>query len=79
MGNSLHIRLWQDKWLPKPLVLPVEGPHDGLGSEATVSELIDWNRPTWKVGLIRKLFGLSTAEVITHIPLGSISTNDRPT
>jgi hypothetical protein len=29
--------------------------------------------------LIRELFDLSTAEVITQIPIGSINTNDRPT
>jgi hypothetical protein len=79
VGNGLHIRIWQDRWLPQPLILPVEGSTGELGSEATVSELIDWNGPTWKVGLIRELFGLSTAEVITQIPIGSISTNDQST
>jgi hypothetical protein len=45
----------------------------------TVSDLIDWNGPSWKVGLIHELFDRSTAEVITQIPIGSINTNDRPT
>ncbi|GLT69089.1 hypothetical protein SLA2020_412680 [Shorea laevis] len=47
--------------------------------EALVLELIDWEGPSWKVGLIREVFDRSTAELITQIPIGSINTNDRPT
>jgi hypothetical protein len=60
VGNGAHIRIWKDRWLPQPLLaLPIGPPLAGLNAEALVLELIDWDGPSWKVGLIRELFDLS--------------------
>ncbi|KAL0017429.1 hypothetical protein SO802_004498 [Lithocarpus litseifolius] len=72
LGNGERIRIWGDKWLPKPLTFMVSSPRLFMPQDMKVGELIDKEVDSWKVGAVDALFLPHEAEAIKAIP---ISTN----
>lgn len=51
-------------------------PSGGSNNDARVVELIDWESKGWKMHLVRELFGVDNAAVISQIPIGFIHNSD---
>lgn len=77
MGNGTHIKVWQDKWLPRSnmyKVLTLERPNS---KNALVCELINWAIGEWNVDKIKSWFLPKDSEAIMSMPLSTNDTNDR--
>ncbi|KAL0410572.1 UNVERIFIED_CONTAM: hypothetical protein Slati_3646900 [Sesamum latifolium] len=68
IGSGQQIRVWLDRWIPRPISFRVITAPNTLGLQATVSELID-ERGDWDVTLIRKIFRIEDVDVILNIPV----------
>ncbi|XP_027103053.2 uncharacterized protein [Coffea arabica] len=41
VGNGLHIKIWKDRWIPRPSIFKIVSPSDALPEDSTVDCLID--------------------------------------
>jgi hypothetical protein len=76
IGNGLKVRIWKDKWLPRPSTFMVQSRPCFLDPNATVSELIDGEMHWWKVSLLEKLFTKEAAQLILTLPVSVSSQAD---
>jgi len=62
VGNGEMIRIWRDKWLPSQHSNMIQEPVSMLGSEARVSELIDYDLNWWDVAKVESIFPINVVE-----------------
>jgi hypothetical protein len=77
VGNGNKIKVWNDKWLPRPTTYKPISPRRLLDQQACVSELINQTTRTWNTGLISEIFLEEEAELIRSIPLSPLPVEDR--
>jgi hypothetical protein len=77
VGNETEIKVWSDKWLPRPTTYKPISPRRILDQQAYVSDLIDQTTRTWNTGLISEVFLEEEAELIRSIPLSPLPVEDR--
>ncbi|KAG6629363.1 hypothetical protein CIPAW_14G079800 [Carya illinoinensis] len=77
VGNGKSIKVWKDKWLPSPSTSQVQTVPNRIGSEATVSILIDEEKQIWKKELIGDVFNQDEARLICSIPISSRNVEDK--
>ena len=71
LGNGERIRIWGDRWMPKPSIFMVSSPRLFMPQDMKVGELIDKEEASQKVGPIDALFLPHEAEVIKAIPISN--------
>lgn len=69
VGDGRSIFIWQDRWLPTPILHSVQSIPHVLASDSRVAALIDRDLNTWNKSLIREVFNEDEAGVIANIPL----------
>ncbi|XP_041001694.1 uncharacterized protein LOC121247405 [Juglans microcarpa x Juglans regia] len=69
VGNGEDIKIWGQKWLPKPGSGCVQSQVSILQNEAYVNELIDTDGKRWKEELVRLVFEEEEANLILSIPI----------
>ena len=77
VGNGTRIRVWRDKWIPRPStykVLTTERPNS---ENALVCELINRATGEWNMDKLNSWFQPEDRLAIMYIPLSTIDTNDR--
>ena len=77
LGNGESIRIWGDKWLPKPSTFMVSSPRLFMPQDMKVGELIDKAEASWKTGVVDALFLPHEAEIIKAIPISSNLPEDK--
>ena len=77
MGSGSLIRIYHENWLPDPYSKRVVSPMDFLGSDATVSVLIDSDHRCWMEETINNIFLPHEAALILSIPLSLSPCEDR--
>ena len=69
VGDGKSVWIWKDKWIPTPSTFRVISPRILLLLDQITDILIDANRGTWTVDLVRELFINFEVETILSIPL----------
>nr|XP_027118368.1 uncharacterized protein LOC113735569 [Coffea arabica] len=77
VGNGNHVRIWKDRWIPRPSTFKIISRYDVLLDDSTVDCLIDGNSRKWKVELLQELFWHDEIELIMGIPLGDSHNHDK--
>jgi hypothetical protein len=77
VGNGKSIKIWRDKWIPRPTSYTIQSPGVLLLLEARVEELIDEQTRSWNIPLIRSLFHEDEVDIIRNIPLSRYGQPDR--
>ena len=77
IGNGNKIRLWHDKWIPRPCTYKVISKEKPNSTNALVYELINKGTGEWNIDKLNSWFLLEEREAILGIPLSSSNTNDR--
>lgn len=76
VGNGTRIRVFGDRWLPRPSsFLPLSNPH-GFTDDLRVSDIIDWDSGGWDPLLVREILHPSDAELVLQMRLISAKTCD---
>jgi ribonuclease HI len=75
IGNGNDIKIWKDRWIPKPSTYLIQSPCQILTEEARVSELMANNN--WNIPLIRSIFWEDEAEIICSLPLSRYWSKDK--
>ncbi|XP_059428496.1 uncharacterized protein LOC132162251 [Corylus avellana] len=69
IGSGTQVRIWGDKWIPRPHTFQIQFPPKMLPASATVSELIDRDLRWWNCPLINSIFNSEEARMIMSLPL----------
>ena len=77
LGNGESIRIWGDKWLPKPSTFMVSSLRLFMPQDMNVGELIDKEEASWKIGVVDALFLPHEVEAIKAIPISSNLPEDK--
>ncbi|KAG6626244.1 hypothetical protein CIPAW_15G035300 [Carya illinoinensis] len=77
VGNRKNIRIWKDKWLPKPKTFQVQTYTNTLDSECLVEALIDEESRAWRVDLVQAVFNEEEAKIIVSISFSKTGANDK--
>ena len=77
VGNGNKIRVWHDKWIPRPCTYKVISKEKPNSTNALVYELINKGTGEWNIDKLNSWFLLEEREAILGIPLSSSNTNDR--
>ncbi|XP_065620312.1 uncharacterized mitochondrial protein AtMg00310-like [Quercus suber] len=77
VGNGIIVRVWWDKWIPRPSTYKVLMSERPNFENALVCELINRATSEWNMEKINSWFLPEDRETITSIPLSTIDTNDR--
>jgi hypothetical protein len=70
VGDEHSIKIWGDRWIPKPTSFMVQSPMMGTSftSDSTLDSLMDRKIGGWNVALLRSTFLAEEADVISKIP-----------
>ena len=77
LGNGESIRIWGDKWVPKPSTFMVSSLRLFMPQDMKVGELIDKEEASWKIGVVDALFLPHEVEAIKAIPISSNLPEDK--
>lgn len=77
VGNVRDIRVWGDRWLPKPTTFAVRSPCRIIDKDARIVDLIDQSMKRWKLTLISNIFNEEEARAISNIPLSHLQPLDK--
>ncbi|XP_042988728.1 uncharacterized protein LOC122316263 [Carya illinoinensis] len=76
IGNGHSVRIWKDKWIPRPTSFKVQSLVRVLDENSKVCSQIDQQRGEWKEGLIHETFNPEESEMISRIPISITNAND---
>ncbi|KAG6687379.1 hypothetical protein I3842_11G068200 [Carya illinoinensis] len=76
VGNGKHIRIWTDKWVPRPSSYMIQSPVSILDKEASVDQLINPQTMQWNLGLIHSIFSEEEANLICKMPISPCRSRD---
>jgi hypothetical protein len=68
VGDGEQIRIWGDRWIPRPSSFSVQTMNSILPRDALVKELFDQDLGGWNSVLIREIFMEEEADVICNLP-----------
>jgi hypothetical protein len=77
IGNGRSVRIWGDKWVPRPSTFTVQSSCNILPQDGTVRCLIEGNPPKWNSNLIREIFNEDEAEIICGLPMSRFLHEDK--
>jgi hypothetical protein len=77
VGNGAKIRIWKDKWIPRPSTYRVQSIPRVLHSDATVSDLIDGDTRWWNKTMLETLFSSEEVHLIQSLPVSHSNREDR--
>ncbi|XP_027086733.2 uncharacterized protein [Coffea arabica] len=77
VGSGQSIKIWSDRWLPRPFTFKIVSRSTALPENSTVDSLIDWERKTWRVDLLQEIFWPEETELIQSIPIGDSHNRDK--
>ena len=77
VGSGNKIRVWRDKWVPRPSTYKVLTPEKQTSKDALVCELINRASNEWDIDVLCQWFLPKDRDVILGIPLSTTSTSDR--
>ena len=77
LGNGEKVRIWGDKWLPKPSTFMVSSRRLFMPQDMKVGDLINKEEASWKVEAVDAFFLPHDAEVIKAIPISSNLPEDK--
>ena len=69
IGNGEKVRVWTDRWLPRPYSFRPINSGRGLDTNTLVAEFIDKANGRWKEREVRETFLPCDAEIICSLPL----------
>lgn len=67
--NEEFVRIWSDRWFPQPSSFKPKSVVKILNAEAKVAELIDANKKSWNLKLVKEVFSDVEAKIICQIPI----------
>jgi hypothetical protein len=76
VGNGSQIRIWKDRWIPKPTTFRIQSTPRVLDEEATVDNLIDKDTKWWDPVVLGNLFEKEEVQMIQSIPLSNTNQRD---
>jgi hypothetical protein len=76
IGDGRSVKIWGDRWLPRPTSFQVQTPCQRLSPEATVSNLIDDSTASWNTSLVRDMFIADEAELICNLAINKYGQKD---
>jgi hypothetical protein len=68
VGDGEQIRIWGDRWIPRPSSFSVQTMSSILPKDTFVKELFDQESGGWNLALIREVFMEEEADVICNLP-----------
>ena len=77
VGPGNKIRVWRDKWIPRPSSYKVISPEFQNSKDALVCELINRASNEWDIDKLSQWFIPEDRDTILGIPLSSSNTSDR--
>ena len=77
VGDGVNIRVWCDKWVPRPSTYMVVSPKKPSPQVALVKDLINRDAFEWDMELVKWYFNAKDASAILGIPLSLSSRRDR--
>ena len=77
VGNGNKIRVWQDKWIPRPSTYRLVTPEKLNSENALVCELINRATHEWNTDRLQEWFLPEDREAIMSIPLSANEVGDR--
>ena len=77
VGSGNKIRVWRDKWIPRPSSYKVISPEFQNSKDALVCELINRASNEWDIDKLSQWFIPEDRDTILGIPLSSTNTSDR--
>ena len=77
VGNGAKIRIWKDKWIPRPSTYKVQSIPRVLHSDATVSDLIDGDTQWWNKTMLENLFSSEEVHLIQSLLVSHSNGEDR--
>ncbi|KAL0010668.1 hypothetical protein SO802_005776 [Lithocarpus litseifolius] len=77
VGDGTTVRIWKDRWIPKPSTFCPISQQNTLPLESTISELIDEDTGEWNATLIKQIFIPDEARTILSMPRSHRRANDR--
>ena len=77
VGSRNKIRVWRDKWVPRPSTYKVLTPEKQTSKDALVCELINRASNEWDTDILSQWFLPEDRDAILGIPLSTSNTNDR--
>jgi hypothetical protein len=77
VGNGARIRIWKDKWLPRPTTYMIHSSPIGLHPETTVSALIKEDTRWWDLTALNYMFSKEEVSIIQSIPVSMSNKEDR--
>ena len=76
IGNGKDVKIWGDKWIPKPTSYTAHSALRMLDPDSKVSDLINWEVGGWNHNLLGALFSEEEKEAICKVPICSINQPD---
>ncbi|XP_059453388.1 uncharacterized protein LOC132183934 [Corylus avellana] len=73
IGNGSSVKIWGEKWIPKPNTYKVQSHPHTLDRESVVSVLIDLDTRWWNQPLLKEIFTPEEITLIQTIPIGGTS------
>jgi hypothetical protein len=77
IGNGKSVKIWGDRWVPRPTSYKIQSPVSMLAMDAKVEQIIDIELGEWNVSLIRAIFNEEEANLICQLPLSKYIPPDR--
>ena len=77
VGSGNKIRVWRDKWVPRPSTYKVLTAEKQTSKDALVCELINRASNEWDTDILSQWFLPEDRDAILGIPLSTSNTNDR--
>jgi hypothetical protein len=77
VGNGTAVKIWGDKWIPRPTSFTVQSPCRILEENATVNQLIDAGSGEWNKALVQEVFVEQEAGIICNIPISRYQNGDK--
>ncbi|XP_023907624.1 uncharacterized protein LOC112019319 [Quercus suber] len=77
VGNGASIRVWQDRWIPRPPSFTTITQPNTLHMHSMVAALLDEVTGEWKADLVKRVFLPEEAQTILSIPRSNKHANDR--
>ncbi|XP_042980101.1 uncharacterized mitochondrial protein AtMg00310-like [Carya illinoinensis] len=77
VGNEAKIKIWEDRWLPRPHFLYSNSDRNENSAETRVDELIDLVLRKWDENILHNLFSQDSVDIIKTIPISLGGREDR--
>ncbi|KAF5458995.1 hypothetical protein F2P56_022987 [Juglans regia] len=77
VGNGKSVRIWGDRWVPKPSSFCIQSPAKILSPNSRVCDLLIEGGQGWNVELVRAVLNQEEADLVCSIPVSLTCLPDR--